>query len=192
MIADAPEVAGMGVSGLLRFKSDIDGNAGATKPCKALARDFRIGIRNRSHHPRNARRNDRVGAGRRLAGMRTGFKRDIERGPACGWTRTLKRHGFGMRTSAGLRKAAPHDDAIVDDHGADGGVRPSASEAAPPQRQRKPHEASVGLLCVPGFLGELIFQDPKDHLRKLTSRESSSPESSSSTASKSLASRKLR
>src|ERR1700722_628185 len=97
-----------------------------------------------------------------------------------------------MGTAAGLRPAAPDDNAVLDHGGADAGSGPSAPHPAPSERQRQLHEAPVYFLGRHRFLPKLIFQDAEDHLRIAASRASSSPESSPSTASKSLASRKLR
>src|SRR6202790_3551150 len=124
--------------------------------------------------------------------MGTWLKRHVERGAAGGLAGMRKRHRFGMRPSAGLRPAAPDNDAVLDHHGADGGIGPGAALPAPAKRQRQLHEALVDSLRFPGLLRELLFQNAEDHLRNRAIRASSSPESSPSTASKSLASRKLR
>src|ERR1019366_242252 len=69
LVADAPEVPGMIMCRLCRARSDIDCYAGGAKPGMALPGHLRIGISNRRHHPGNARGDDGLSAGRRLAEM---------------------------------------------------------------------------------------------------------------------------
>ncbi len=190
LVADAPDMAGVIMRCLSCAEADIDGDAGGAKSCKALSRDFRIGILDRGHHARNPCGNDGVGAGRRLAEMRARLERHIERGAARGITGAFERLGLGMRTAACLRPTAADNDALLHHDRANGRIGPCTPQPAPPERQRQLHETPVGFLRCLTFLCELILQDAEDHLRIVASRVSSS--SSPSTVSKSLASRKLR
>ena len=192
LVADAAEMPGVIVRGFRGTKADIDRDPGGAQLGMALPGHFRIGIFDRRHHARNAGRDHRIDARRRLAEMRTGLQRHIERGAARGFAGASQRLGLGMRPTARLRPAAADDDAVLDDDRTDGRVRPGAAQPAPAERQRKLHEALVGRFGFFGFLRVLVFQNAEDHLRNVATRASSSAESSPSTASKSLASRKLR
>src|ERR1019366_8721326 len=192
LVADAPEVPGMIARRLCGARSDIDRYAGGAKPCMTLAGHFGIGISDCRHHARNAGGDDGVDAGRRLAEMRARFQRYVQRGAARGLAGAPKRLWLGVGPAACLRPAAAYNDAVLDHHGADGGIRPGLALPAPPERQRQLHEALVGGFRHFGSLRELVFQNTEDHLRNVASRVSSSPESSPSTVSKSFASRKLR
>ncbi len=192
LVADAPEMSGVIVRGFRRAQPDIDGDAGGAKPGVPLPGHFGIGILDRRYHPRDARGDNGVGAGRRLADMRARLQRHIERGAAGGLAGARQRLGLGMGTSAGLRPSAAHDNAVLDHHRADRGIGPGASLPAPAQRQRQLHETLVGSFRHFGLLRVLVFQNAEDHLRSVASRAASSAESSPSTASKSFASRKLR
>ena len=192
LVADAPEMPGMIVRRLRRAQPDIDRDAGSAQSGVALPGYFRIGILDRRHHAGDAGGDDGIGAGRRLAGMRTRLQRHIERGAARGLAGALERLRLGMRPAPGLGPATADNDAVLDHDRADGGIGPGAALPAPPERQCQLHEAPVGSFRRFRFLRELVFQNAEDHLRNRASRASSSPESSPSTASKSLASRKLR
>ncbi len=96
LVADPPEMSGMIARRLGRVKPDIDRDAGGAEPGMALSGHFGIGILNRGHHPRDAGRNDGIGAGWRLAEMRARLQRHIERGAARRLTGLLKRHRLGM------------------------------------------------------------------------------------------------
>ena len=192
LVANAAEMPGVVARGLGGAKTDVDGDTGRTQFCMALPGHFRIGILDRRNHPRNAGSDHGIDARRRFAEMRTGLERDIERGAACGLTGAPERLRLGMGPSARLGPAAADNDAVLDDNSADGGVGPGAALPAPPESQRKLHEARVRCLGFPVFLRVLVFQNAEDHLRNVATRASSSAESSPSTVSKSLASRKLR
>ena len=151
LVADAAEMPGMVVRGLLRAQADIDGDAGGAKFCVPLARDFGIGILDRRDHARNAGGDDRVRTGRRFAEMRTGLERDIECGASRGLAGAPQRFRLGMRAAARLRPAAADDDAVFHHDRADGRIRPGAPQPAPAERERKLHEAPVGVLVGPGF-----------------------------------------
>ncbi|MHC2931756.1 hypothetical protein ACVJA9_006553 [Bradyrhizobium diazoefficiens] len=191
-VADAAEMPGVVERSLRRAETHVHRDAGRTQTGMALACDFRIGILDRRHHALDAGRNHRIGTRRRFAEMRARLQRDVERGPARRLTGTPQGLGLAMRTSAGLRPAAADDDAVFHDDGADGRIGPGPPLPAPAERQRKLHEAAIGVLGFADLLRELILQDAEDHLRIAASRASSSPESSPSTSAKSLASRKLR
>ena len=152
LVADPPEVSGMVARSLERAEPDIDRDAGGAKSGMALPDHFGIGILDRRHHAGNASGNDGVGARRRLADMRAWLQRHIKRGAARGLAGALERLRLGMGTAARLRPAAPDDDAVLDHDRADGGIGPGAALPAPPERQRKLHEALVG-----GFRRPRIF-----------------------------------
>ena len=192
LVADAPEMTGMIARGFHGAEPDLDRDAGGAQPGVALPGDFWIRILDRRCDARDARRDDGIGAGRRLAEMRARLQRHVERGAAGGFARAHKRLRLGMGTAAWLGPAATDDDAVLDHDRADGGIWPGAALPAPAERQRKLHEAPVGGLGVLRFLRVLVFQDAEDHLRNRAIRASSSPDNSPSTASKSFASRKLR
>src|SRR3984893_5758337 len=124
--------------------------------------------------------------------MRARLKNRSERGHARGLTGSLQSLRLGAGTAARLRPAAANNDTVLDHDRADGGIGPGAALPAPPERQRKLHEARIGGFLLLRLFRELVFQDAEDHLRNSVTRASSSPESSPSTASKSFASRKLR
>src|SRR3954451_2667185 len=158
----------------------------------ALPRYFRIGILDRCHHPLDAGRDHGVGARRRLAEMRARLERDIERGATRRFARPQQGFGLGMRAATRFRPAAADDHAVLYDDRTHSRIGPGAPLPASAERERKLHEATVGVLGFAKLLRELVFQNPEDHLRIAASRASSSPESSPSTSAKSLASRKLR
>jgi len=139
----------------------------------------RIGIVEGRDHARDTGADHRVGARRRLAFMRTGLERHIERGAARGLAGALQRLRFRMRASARLRPAATEDFAVFHNDRANGGIGPGIAEPAAAQRQRQVHETCVFRL------GHYCF-------RGAGRGGSSSDDNSPSTASKSLASRKLR
>src|SRR6516165_6436307 len=160
LVADAAEMAGMGVSGISGAKPDVDGNPGGTELCMPLACDLRIGILDRSDHPGNSSGNDRIRARRRFAEMRARLQRHIDRGAARGLAGLRQRHRLGMWTAAGLRPSSPDDDAVFHDDRSDGRVRPGPPQTAPTEGERELHEAPVDVL-LPGLLRELIFQNAK-------------------------------
>src|SRR5882757_9115657 len=124
--------------------------------------------------------------------MRARLQRHVKRSPPCGLPGALQRLRLRMRPPARLGPAAPNDDAVLDHDRADRRIRPRTAQPAPAERQRKQHKTLVGYFRLFGFLRELVFQNPEDHLRIVASRATSSLESSPSTVSKSFASRKLR
>src|SRR5579872_905653 len=192
VVADAPEMSGVIARGLERAEPDIDPDSRRAKFCMPLACYFGIGILDRRHHARNPGGDHGVRARGRLAEMRTGLERDIERGAARRLAGPRQRFHLGMGTAARLSPAAADDDAVLDDDGAHRRIGPGPPQATPAEYKRKLHEAQIGRLQILRFLRELLFQNAEDHLRNKAIRVSSSPESSPSTASKSLASRKLR
>src|ERR1700687_2711048 len=135
LVADAPEVSGVVARGLKRAESDIDRDAGGAKFCMALPGNFRIRILDRRHHARDAGGDDGVGAGRRLADMRAGLQRHVERGAARGLAGALERLGLRAEAPAGLRPYATYDVAVLDNDSADGGIRPGPPLPAPTPRQ---------------------------------------------------------
>ena len=119
------------------------GNAGGAQHGMATATDAGIGVCDAGDDAGNASQNQRLGAGRGLAVVGAGFKRDIGGGPARGIACLCKRHAFSMRTTAGLGDAAPNDAAIPHDHAANGRVRPHSTKA--PGRKAKGMGHVIGI-----------------------------------------------
>ena len=134
-VLHAPDVAGMSVPRLLRADADLDHDAGFSHAPMAGTRDLGIGIDQRRNHARNASRDDRVGARRRLAMMRAGLERYIKRGATRRIAGTGERLGLGMGPPARLRPAAANDDSVLDEHRADCGIGPGAPEPVPAERK---------------------------------------------------------
>src|SRR5262249_20522607 len=105
--------------------------------------NLRIGVNKGGDHARDAGSGDRVDTWRRLAVMRAGLERNIERRPARRGTGAAQRLGFSMRPPARLSPTPADDYAVPDDDRADGGVGPSASQPALAEREGKHHEAGV-------------------------------------------------
>ena len=120
---------------LLGADADLDRDAGRAQPRMALPRHFRIGILERGDDARDAGRDDRVRARRRLAVMRTRLERDVERRAARRAAGAHERLGLRMRPAAGLRPAPPDDDRrpSTDDR-ADRRIGPGLAEPAPAER----------------------------------------------------------
>src|SRR5579872_7129412 len=192
VVADAPEVPRVIERGLERAEPDIDPDARRAKFCMPLACYFVIGILDRRHHSLDSCGDHGVRARWRLAEMRTGLERHIERGAARRLAGPRQRLHLRMGTAARLGPAAADNDTVLDDDGAHRRIGPGPPEATPAEYKRKLDEAQIGRSQILRFLRELLFQNAEDHLRNKAIRVSSSPESSPSTASKSLASRKLR
>ena len=192
IIAHFTEMAGVIARGLSRADADIDLDAGGAQLGVALPGHRRIGVLDRRHHARHPGRDQRVRAGRRAAVMRAWFQRDIERGAARLRAGLRQSFNFGMGTAAGLGPAAADNHAVLHQHGADRGVRPSIAEPTTAERQSELHESLVGRLGGSTAFRQLVLQQAEDHLRSSAARASSSADNSPSTASKSLASRKLR
>ena len=92
-------MSGVIVRRLRRAKPDIDRDPGSPQSGVTLPGDFRIGVLDRRHHAFDAGRDDGVCARRRLADMRTGLERHIERGPVRRLTSLRQRNGFGVGTA---------------------------------------------------------------------------------------------
>ena len=140
-VAHAADMPGMGAPRLLGAEPDIDRDALLAQPRMALAGDLRIGILQRRHHARDAGRHDGVDAGRRLAVMRAGLERHVERRAARRLAGAPQRLDLGMRPPARLGPAAPDHDAVLHHDRADRRIRPRIAEPAPAERQRERHEA---------------------------------------------------
>ena len=128
---------------LLGADAHFDRNARRAQPRMAFAGDFGIGVLERRYDARNARRDDSVGARRRLAVVRAGLQRDVQRGAARRRAGAPQCLDLGMGPATSLRPAAADNDAVLDDHRADGGVRPGPPQPAPAERKRQRHEAHV-------------------------------------------------
>lgn len=95
----------------------------------------------------DARLGEGVGAGRRAPPMAARLEADIGGRAPRGLPGTREGLGLAMRAPARLGPAASHDASVLDDDAADGGVRPDRAEAAPRERQRRPHVTKVGGGC---------------------------------------------
>ncbi len=140
--AHAPDVAGMGAPRLGGADADVDRDAGGAQPRMARAGDLRVGVFERGDHARDAGGDDRVGAGRRLAVMRAGLERHVERGAArClagAAAAPRSRHAAGRRlASSRARRSTP----LATTTAPDGRIGPGAPEPAPAERERQRHEA---------------------------------------------------
>src|SRR5438067_12265040 len=93
--------------------------------------NLRIGVNKGGNDARDAGSDDRVDTWPRLAVMRAGLERDIERRPARRGTGPAQRLSLGMGPPAGLSPAAAHDHAVLSDDRAHGGIRPGASQRTP-------------------------------------------------------------
>src|SRR5947209_27427 len=132
LIMDSPEMPGVIACSVHRAQADIDRDAGGTQALVALAGHFRIRILDRRDHAGDTCGDDRIGARRRLADMRTWFQRHIDRGAARGLASATERHRLGMGTATGLGPTAAYDDAILDHNCADGRIWPGAPLPSPP------------------------------------------------------------
>jgi hypothetical protein len=160
--------------------ADVDGNARIAQPRMTGAGYLGIGVLQRRDDARNAGRNDGVGAWRRLTMVRAGFERHIERGAARHRAGAPQRLDLGMRSASGLGPAAADDFAVLDDHRADRGIRPSPAKPASAQHKRQRHKSAVV-----GNVGRCNAAGGGHSA-------ASSPDNSASAASKSFASRKFR
>ena len=197
--ANAQEMPGVIACRFILAETDTYFDSGSAQPRMALPADLGIWIFDGGNHPRDARGDDGIRAGRRLAKMRAWLQRYIERRPPCCFACAPQRLRLRMRPPARLGPAAPDNDVILDDDRADGGIGPCTALPAPAERERELHITKIfghGMSVIRHSderNGLTVRAPRKNHLRRTTGRGgSSSPVSSPSTASKSLASRKLR
>ena len=135
LLGDAQNMAAMRAPAEIGENIGLDLDSRGAQQSKALAGDARIGIVKARHHPRHAGSDDGFGAGRGLAMMGAGFKRDIERGAARGFARLREGERFGVRASAGRRPAAPKHDSILDDQRADRRIGRRGAKITPSEGQ---------------------------------------------------------
>ena len=105
--------------------------------------NLRIGVNKGGNDARDAGSDDRVDTWPRLAVMRAGLERDIERRPARRGTGAAQRLSLGMGPPAGLSPAATDDHAVLDNDRADGGIGPGASQPTPAECECECHKAGV-------------------------------------------------
>src|SRR5579883_137405 len=139
MVADAPEMSGVVARSLLRAKADIDPDPRRAKPCMPLAGYFGVRVLDCGDYARNASGDDRIGAWWRFAEMRAGLERHVERGAARRLAGPRQRLHLSVGTAACLRPAAADDDAVLDQHRADGRIGPGVPQTTPPECKRKLH-----------------------------------------------------
>ena len=174
---------------LLGAGSDGDRDPRRPQPRVPLPGHFRVRVLHRRDDPRDAGRDDRLGAGRRLADMRAGLERHVEGRAARRLARLGDRDRLGMRPPARRGDAAADDYAVLDQNGADGRVRRGETQRPLPQIERRVHPAKVFVR---------VFR--RSHCAEVSLRfrppgstaGSGSPSSSPTMALKSRASRKLR
>ena len=108
-------------------------------------RHARVGIEHTYDGALQAGGDDRLGTRRRLAVVRAGLERHIDRGAAGAGTGAPDRLGLGVRTAAGLGPAARDDLArrLVGDRGPDRRIGRGGSEPALGHAQRDPHHVGV-------------------------------------------------
>ena len=185
---DAQDMAEMIAPRLLGAQPDLDGDSRRAQHGEATAGNARIGIVDRGDDARDASRDDRLGAGRRRAVMRTGLERDVNRRAARRFPRLGERDLFGVRPAARLSDAAPDEQAIAHDQRGDAGIGGGETEAAPAQAQRRGHPALI-----------VVARRRENHRAGARGRRGASPGPASGSLSnsptialKSRASRKLR
>ena len=76
--------------------------------------------------------------------MRTGFQCDVNRCTACRIPRLRQCHCFRMGAPAWLRKPAPDNSAVLNNHASHSGIGPHAPKPTPPKGKRVHHEPFVG------------------------------------------------
>ena len=130
-------------AGLLQH-TDFDGQTCTLQCAQAPAGDQRMRIEMPHQHPSDARVEQRVGAGRRAAGVTTRLERDRDRGtaqrPTAVASRCVReRNDLRMRT-AGWSRVAATEHAIAAEHDRPhGGIREGATRRAPRLRERRAH-----------------------------------------------------
>ncbi len=140
---DARDEAGLQLArlGLAHALHDLD--PGRAQPREPRPVGARVGVAHRHHDPRDPRRDQRVGAGRRRADMRAGLQRDVRRGPPRGRARLRERPRLGVRPAAVAGARAAEHGAAALDHAADRRVGPAPPEPARGERERVVHEPRV-------------------------------------------------
>ncbi len=145
MIANTADMPRVGAPGFGRADPHIDDDS--TGPQQRMAASGeRVRILDRRHHPRDPRRHDGVGAGRRPAMVGAWLQRRVKRRPPRRCAGTAQGFSLRMGTPARLRPAAADNDRLavtVHHHGAHGRVRPGIAEPTPAQREGERHEALV-------------------------------------------------
>jgi len=122
---------------------EVDGRAAVTQARQAAAVDQRVGVAQRDHGPPYPSRDERVGAGRRLARVAAGFKRAVERGAGGTVSRLCKRHRLGMGFPGAQVPAATDDLRAAHEHGADKRVGMRAAATSLGKLERFFHEDLV-------------------------------------------------
>ncbi len=145
------EEAGVDLGGFGRAEPGLDRNSGGAQACQPAPGNPRIGVFDRGDDPRDARLDQRIGAGRRPPPMAAGFERDVSGGAAGGVAGAGQGLGLGMRTPAGLGPAPPHHPAILENDAADRRVGPDIAEPAARQRQCGAHRVEVNDFCCGAF-----------------------------------------
>src|SRR5262249_33735680 len=94
---------------------------------------------------RDAALKEQSGTGGRLAPVRARLEGNVGGRTAGSVAGPPERLHFRVRAPARLRPAAPHHDALADDHAAPCGMRPDTAQPAPAESQGHAHEAPIGL-----------------------------------------------
>ncbi len=93
---EAREKSAMVAAGLGLEQARLDADAGGPQALEAVAAHPRIGIADRGDHPRDARRDERVGAWRRAAVMAAGLEGHVHRGAGGAPAARGERHRLGV------------------------------------------------------------------------------------------------
>ena len=133
-VTHAPDVTGVVAARFVSPGADIDHDAGRTQPRMSLARYLGIRVLDRRDDARDTRGYDGIGAGWGFAVMRARLKRHVERGAARRFSCAPQRLDFGVGAAARLCPASAQDDAVLDNHSANGRVRPCPTTATPAKR----------------------------------------------------------
>ena len=146
-LAGAQQVSGQRIarSGMIEHGT---GNTGRLQPGDAVAGRARIGVDTTDHHARRTCRDHQIGTSRPArAVMRARFERDVKRGSCRGSAGLGQRPGFGMGTSAGAGKSAPHHPAIANHNRADRRIGAAERACACGQRRCGLHPGVVAGHC---------------------------------------------
>src|ERR1700691_1698029 len=130
-VTHAPDVTGMVAARFVGANTDVDRDASRAKACVTLPRYCGVGVLDRRDDPCQARSDNGVGAGWRLAVVRARLQRYVQGATARRLAAAAQRLDLGVRPAAGLRPAATDNDAVFHDHGAHGRIRPCPAEPAP-------------------------------------------------------------
>ena len=148
VLGDAGDMPGMGKRRLVGEQIGGHRDAGGLEPRNAATIHPRVGIGHRHDDARDPRRDQRVGARRRVALVRARFQRDVKGRAARRRAGLRQRQRLGMRAAAFGGPAAADDDRLArlvarDHDRAHGRIGIGATEVAPAETQRRSHEPAI-------------------------------------------------